>query len=125
MASAGSSIITIETVTDDKFLLLKMHPASRGLADRVIREIADAAELVRCEPGQHVYRANEVLTSVYLVMHGRLKQSLVDSRGNVLTTRFQTAGGQFGGLAAALAEPAPVDCVAEPKRKAGPSRRAR
>jgi predicted acylesterase/phospholipase RssA/CRP-like cAMP-binding protein len=100
-------------VTDDKFLLLKMHPVSRGLADRVIREIADAAELVRCEPGEHVLRANEVLTSVYLVMHGRLKQSLVDSRGNVLITRFQTAGGLFGGLAAALAEPVPVDCVAE------------
>jgi len=38
---------------------------------------------------------------------------LNDLHGNVLRQWFEAAGGQFGGLASALAEPARVDCFAE------------
>lgn len=99
-------------MTDDKVLLFKMHPCSYGLCDEVIEEIADHFELVRLEPGDFLHRANETVTAVSFVIHGRLKLSMVDMFGNVVVERFQDSGGQFGGMAAALAEPAPVNCVA-------------
>jgi NTE family protein len=99
--------------TENKTLLLKMHGCSHGLSGDAIREIADAAELMRFEPGEYVHHAHDVVTSVYLVIHGRLRTSAVDLNGNVLLQRFQSSGGQFGGIAAALTEPAQVDCIAE------------
>lgn len=99
--------------TDDKYLLLKTHPCSYGLSSKALREIADTAELVRCEPGQFVHHAREQVKSVFLIIHGRLKLTALDGNDNVILQRFHTTGGQFGGLAAALTEPSQVDCVAE------------
>ena len=53
------------------------------------------------------------MTSVYLIVHGRLKQEVFDVQGKVIMTRYQTAGGQYGGVSAALAEPLPLECLAE------------
>jgi len=100
-------------VTDDKLLLLKMHGCSKGLSDQGLQEIADAAELMYCNAGDFVHRANQQITSVFLVIHGRLKMSMVDVHGNVLVQRYQTAGGQFGAIGAALSEPAEVDVIAQ------------
>lgn len=98
---------------DDRLQLLKLHPCSRGLDDEALREIADATELIRCSPGQQLHRAEEPITSVYLIIHGRLRLTLVDLHGDVIMQRYQTSGDQFGGLAAALAEPAPMECIVE------------
>ena len=100
-------------MADDKVLLLKLHPCSRGLSDEALEEIAQAAEMIRCEPGDFVCRSEEPVTSVYLIIHGRLRLNLLDMHSKVVMQRFQSAGGQFGGMAAALAEPAPVNCIAE------------
>ena len=42
-----------------------------------------------------------------------MRQTLFDFQGRVLATRFQVAGEQFGALAAAMGEPAPMELVAE------------
>ncbi len=98
---------------EERVQLLKLHPSSRGLSAEALREIADACELVRYDPGQHVHRADEAVTSLFLVIHGRLRVTLLDLQGNVMLQRYQSSGGQFGGIAAALAEPTPMECVAE------------
>jgi hypothetical protein len=61
-----------KTVTDKKFLLLKMHPCVAGLSDEAVQEIADAGELLHFNSGDVVHRSHEVVTSVNLVIHGRL-----------------------------------------------------
>ena len=53
------------------------------------------------------------MTSVYLVVHGRLRQSVVDIHGNELLQRFLTRGMQFGALGAAQAEPVPINVIAQ------------
>ena len=100
-------------MTNDKLLLFKSHGCSQGLDEGALKEISDAAELVRCETGEYLHRANEQMTSVYLIVHGRLKQSLVDIHGREVLQRFLTRGGQFGVLGAAQAEPVPVNVVAQ------------
>lgn len=102
-------------MTNDRFLLLKMHPCSEGLSDEVVREISEKCELLQSDAGVILHRVNEPITSVYLVIHGRIKQSLIDIRGNVLMERQQVAGAQVGALAAALGEPSPIQIeVMEP-----------
>ena len=100
-------------VTKDKLLLFKSHECSKGLGDDAIKEISDAAELVQCEPGEYLHRAGDQITSVYLVVHGRLRQSLIDIHGKEILHRFLTRGTQFGALGAAQAEPMPVNVVAQ------------
>ncbi len=97
----------------DSHLLFKTHPCSRGLSEQACCEIADAAEVVIAQPGDLISRRDQPMTSVYLIVHGRLKQEVFDVQGKVITTRYQTAGGQYGGLSAALAEPLPLECLAE------------
>lgn len=101
------------TAVDERFQLLKLHPCAEGLEDDAVREISDAAEIIRCEAGQTVVRPHEALTSVYLVVHGRLRLQLLDVQGRVVMQRYQTRGGQVGGTAAALGEPQPFVCTAE------------
>ena len=99
-------------VTTDKLLLFRSHECSKGLSDDVQREISDAAELVQYDSGDFVHRSNQPMTSVFFVVHGRLRQSVVDMHGNVLSQRFLTRGSQFGALGAAQADPVPVEVVA-------------
>ena len=93
-----------DIMTDDKILLFKLHPCSSGLGDDALEEIADAAEIVRCEAGHVICQVDEPVSSVYLIVHGRLRLRLFDIQGRVAMQRFQSAGGQFGGLSAVLAE---------------------
>lgn len=101
------------TAVDERFQLFKLHPCSEGIDDDAVEEIAGAAEVVRCEAGQTVVRPYEAITSVFLLVHGRLKLQLMDVQGRVVVQRFQTRGGQVGGMAAAMAEPQPFGCTAE------------
>ncbi len=102
-------------VTSDKFLLLKLHPSVEGLSDEVVREISNQCELLQCVCGEIIHRANEPMNFVYLVIFGRVKQSLLDIQGNVLLERYQIAGSQIGALAAASGEPTPIQIeVVEP-----------
>ncbi len=98
---------------DERLHLFKLHPCSRGLSEEALEEIAAAAEVLRCAPGDFIHRTGDPLTSVYLVIHGRLRTRLVDMQGDVIMERYQGSGSQVGGIAAALAEPAPMECVAE------------
>jgi NTE family protein len=100
-------------VTDDKFLLLRMHPCSDGLSDDVVREISAHCELLKIDSGEYVHHANQPFDSVFMLVHGRVKQSLIDGQGNVMLQRYQTSGGQIGAMAAALGEPSPVNMIAE------------
>lgn len=100
-------------MTENKYLLLKMHGCAKGLSDEALHEIANAAELVRCGAGDYIHHANDEITSVFLVIHGRLKLSMVDVHGNTFMVRYQTAGGQFGAIGAALSEPTEVNAVAQ------------
>lgn len=97
----------------DNFILLKRHPCSSGLSDEQAREIADQCELVNIEPGEYLHRANEQFTSIFLLIHGRIRQSIKDGSGNDVLQRYQTAGAQFGALACSLGEPAPLELLAE------------
>lgn len=101
------------TAADEKFQLLKLHPCVAGLDDDAIREISDATEILRCEPGYVLFQPNQAVTSICLVIQGRLRLELFDVHGRIVVQRFQTPGGQVGGLAAALAEPQPFACTAE------------
>jgi NTE family protein len=98
---------------DERLHLLKLHPCSRGLSEDALQEIAESAELIQCSPGAYVHRTGEPVTAIYLVIHGRIRVSVVDLQGRKIMDRYQGAGGQFGGVAAALAEPSPVECVAQ------------
>lgn len=98
---------------DEKYHLFKMHPCSRDLSHEALQEISAAMELINCPSGHVVHRPDEPVTSVYLIVHGRLRVAAVDAQGKTVMQRYHVAGGQFGGLAAALAEPAPINCVAE------------
>ena len=100
-------------MTDDQLLLFKLHPCSRGLTNEEAQEIADAAEIVRCERGDVVCRADEPVNFIYLIVHGRIRLELLDVHGKLVMQRFQTAGGQFGAMAASLGEPTSVNCIAE------------
>src|SRR5262245_59558646 len=90
-----------------------LHPCARGLRPDAVQDIAAAMEVLRCQPGECVHRCGETVTAVYLIIHGRLKVTLVDMNGRVVMQRYQGAGGQVGGVSAALAEPSPIECVAE------------
>jgi predicted acylesterase/phospholipase RssA/CRP-like cAMP-binding protein len=90
-----------------------LHPCAQGLDAEALEEIAASAELVRCQPGDAIHRAGEAVTAVYLVIHGRVRVTITDDRGRTIMARYQGGGGQLGGLAAALGEGAPMDCVAE------------
>ena len=95
-------------VTDDKFLLLKLHPCSEGLSDSVVQEIAEICDLIKGNSGEILHRANEPIAFVYLLIHGRIKMSIIDIQGNVLLEQHLIAGSQVGALAAASGEPSPV-----------------
>jgi NTE family protein len=100
-------------MTDDKLLLLKMHPCGKGLSDEALKEIANASELMHCDAGEYIHHANQQITSVFLVIHGRLKSSIVDAHGNVTMQLFHSAGGQIGAISAALSEPSEIDVIAQ------------
>lgn len=98
---------------EDKYLLLKMHPCSHGLTDDEITEIARTSELIRFEPNESIHRVGQPVTSVFLIIHGRVKFTAYDDQGQAVLQRCHTSGGQFGGVAAALSEPAQIDCIAQ------------
>ncbi len=100
-------------MSDEKLLLFKLHPCSRGLTEREAQEISDASELVRYERGDVICRADEPVQFMFLIVHGRVRLELQDVHGKLVMQRFQTAGGQVGAMAASLAEPTPVNCTAE------------
>src|SRR5688572_29099646 len=84
----------------------------QGLEDAAIYEIAAAAEVIHCETGQVLCHPDEVVTSLFLVIHGRVSLELMDVNGRVVVHRVQGRGGQVGGIAAILAEPQPFRCTA-------------
>jgi len=97
---------------DEKILLLKLHRCVKGLSDEAIGDIAGQMELVRYEAGEIIHHAKDTLTSVFVIVQGRLKVSALDLHGNEFLQRFLVRGDQFGGLGAALGEPIPVNVYA-------------
>ncbi len=81
-------------MTDDKFLLLKMHNFSHGLSDDVVLEIAEECEFLKLSSGDYLHRVNQPFDSIFLVIHGCVKQTLIDIQGNVLLQHYQTTGGK-------------------------------
>ena len=79
-------------MTEDKFLLLKMHGCSDGLSDEVVREIADECELIKFDSGEYLHHASQDFHSIFMVIHGRIKLSLIDTQGNVMLQRFLPRG---------------------------------
>jgi CRP-like cAMP-binding protein len=99
-------------LTSDKSLLFQSHQCSSGLCVDALREISDAAELMKYSPGDYLHQANEPVESLFLIVHGRLKQAVVDMHGETILHRFLLRGDQFGALGAAQAVPVPVDVLA-------------
>jgi hypothetical protein len=97
------------SLTNDKFLLLKRHPCSKNLSNDLVTEIASQCEVIQCAPGETPQQVNQAFHSVYLMIHGRMRQTLYDFQGRIVAERFQVAGEQFGALAAAMGEPAPME----------------
>ncbi len=100
-------------VLRDKNLLLATHPSARGLSQEAIAEISDAAELREYEPGDVLHAPGDVVETICLVVHGRLRQTLFDMQGHVIAERMQKSGGQFGAISAATGEAVRLECVAE------------
>ncbi len=101
------------TATMETRQLLRLHPCTEGLDEAALGELAEIAQVVRCEAGFVVFTPEEAVTSVYLIVNGRLKLQLMDPHGRVVVQRLQGRGSQVGGLAAALGEPQPFICSAE------------
>ncbi|HMP06164.1 MAG TPA: cyclic nucleotide-binding domain-containing protein, partial [Lacipirellulaceae bacterium] len=87
--------------------LLQLHPCVEGLDAAALDELSQIVEVVRCDAGHIVFHPQEAITSVYLVINGRLQLQLRDTHGKTVVERVQGRGGQVGGLAAALGEPQP------------------
>ncbi|MDZ4657272.1 MAG: cyclic nucleotide-binding and patatin-like phospholipase domain-containing protein [Bythopirellula sp.] len=98
---------------DERVHLFKLHPCARGLSEEAVREIAESAEVIHCRPGDCVQKAGEPITSLYLIIHGRMRVTLLDIQGRIHLQRYHGSGDQFGGMAAALGEPAPMEFFAE------------
>ena len=99
-------------MSDEKFARLVSHPCGEGLSQEALHEIADAATLVEVKTGEYLHRADERVTSLYLVVQGRLKTSFLDVHGEELIQRFLTRGHQFGALGGAQTEPVPINVIA-------------
>ncbi len=95
----------------DRVLFLKMHECSEGLDDEVTADIAEHAELEHHESGDVIHHADDVMTSVFLIVQGQAKHSALNVHGQVFMERIYSRGDQFGGLGATLAEPLPVRVV--------------
>jgi NTE family protein len=100
-------------IDDERVQLFRLHPCSLGLDEAALQEVAAAAEIIRCEAGDVIVDSQTPVTSIYLVIHGRVRLQLLDIQGRVAVQRFQSRGGQVGGMAAALGEPQPFRCAAE------------
>lgn len=100
-------------MSDEKAILFRLHPCSRGLRDDELQRVAEVMDVIRCDRGDAICHANEPVTSIFLVVHGRIRLELLDVHGKVVAQRFQNAGGHFGAMAAALAEPVPMNGTAE------------
>ncbi len=97
---------------DRKFVLLRRHGCMDGLTDEEVSKIADDCEMIEVETNGVLHQAGDVLDSLYLIVQGRLKQSVQDPRGNEVLQNFLVRGTQFGGLAAAQLEPVHISVVA-------------
>ena len=62
-------------ITTDKKLLLRSHAAAAGLDDEALSEIAEAAELLQYEHDEYLHRANQPLTSAYLILQRNVSKS--------------------------------------------------
>lgn len=102
-------------MTDEKSLLLRMHPCAQGLSEEDLQAIAKECDLIQCTPGEIIQRANESMTSIYFVVRGGIRQSLLNVRGETVLERCLSSGAQVGALAAASGEPTPLQIeVLEP-----------
>jgi predicted acylesterase/phospholipase RssA/CRP-like cAMP-binding protein len=102
---------------DEKSILLKRHGGFRGLTDDEIRQIAADCELLELATGDVLHRAGDVLKFLYLIVEGRLEQTIQDPRGNIVQKNYLGQGSQFGAIAAAQVDPVPVTVIAvEPTR---------
>lgn len=99
-------------MTDDKYLLFRSHPSAKGLDEAAAREIAEECEIFRLRGQEYLHRANEAFDSIYLLIHGRINQRLLDPQGKEIVNKTQTAGAQIGAMAAALGEPTPIEMIA-------------
>ena len=94
---------------DEKIQFLRMHPAAEEIEDDKLREIAEHAELLRFKSSDMIHRSDDVLTSLYLIVQGRVKCEAKNLRGQTFMERIYPRGEQIGGLGAALAEPLAVE----------------
>lgn len=97
---------------DPKLFWLNRHPCSFGLSKEAIEELAELAVVEMVETGQEVQPSNQPVTSILLIIKGRLQQTLVDKHGRVLERSYLTSGSQYGILAAAQCEPVPIQVLA-------------
>ncbi|MCA9446879.1 MAG: patatin-like phospholipase family protein [Candidatus Omnitrophica bacterium] len=91
---------------------LERHPCSKGLDSNCIKEIGENLDLVAVETDEVIVDWHQQITSVYLILKGRIKVTLKGQQGSVAQESFLTGGGQFGILMAAQERQPPCRLVA-------------
>ena len=92
---------------------LSIHPLMRGLTPDQLDTIAACGTLVSAATGQYVQRAGEHVTSVSLVISGRLAFTLEMPNGEMKRLLSVGSGSQFGVMPVILGEPSSVNVVVE------------
>ena len=75
---------------------LKRLPWTKGVSEASIEDLAAAGEYVEFQEGEVVHRAEEKLTSVFIVISGRLRATVIDMFGNQVLERPILRGAVFG-----------------------------
>lgn len=93
--------------------LLRSHPATIGLNDAEVIQIADGTALVECEEGEDIYLAGDEVEECYLVAAGRLAANVVAPNGSEQTFQYLGSGEQVGVLPIYSGKKMPVHVFAD------------
>lgn len=91
---------------------LKRLPWTKGLSETAIEDIVSAGEYVHLQADDIVHRADEKLTSVFIVASGRLLATVVDLYGNKVLEKALIRGAVFGLFSFAQPEQTNTNLVA-------------
>ena len=92
---------------------LRLHPSSWSVDEEGLLRIATHTKYCDVRAGGLLQHAGEPVTSLLLVVRGRLKLTLDGPDGRKQTIRYLTQGDQFGLLSLSQEIILPVDVVAE------------
>lgn len=97
--------------------LLSSHDYFRGLGEDILDHVVEHIELRHFEVGDWIHRPGEPIKTVYFLVSGRLKSSLVEGNQSPARSGFLEPGASLGLTAGAMEEAIPLSVIAvEPSR---------